>query len=285
MSEFSNVAVGLRRVESEPDFRFAIRCESDSERIISDLKGGAFTIPLPIEVLAYDPQNMFYLGMTRRGVTWRNVEEQGELDESEPEGMSGTIGKAPIVGAATFLDFFHGRFWCAGSDFQILSSQDGSNWETQLTREGVDAKHHPGVWTSLVGAKDEEIFAVGLDGVIGVFDGADWTLERVDGISFWDAIVIDEETVYACGSKGKLARRVDEEWEVISTKETESFISFARVGSQVYISTENTLFEFQIRGIHVHLNPVGAGGKLLVCDSTLFVLSESGRLSALSRGL
>ncbi len=282
MTEDFDVVVGLKRVESRDDFRFATREGTDStlsERRILDLDGEGVSIPIPADMLAYDPQSKTYLGMTREGITWRSFEK----DSAENGQDSGTIGKAPIDGTVTFLDFFHGRFWCVGTDFQILSSVNGSNWEVQLDRKGVDATHHPGVWTSISGGENEEIYAVGLDGIIGIFDGSEWNLDRVDGIGFWDSITIGGIT-YACGSKGKIARRLEEEWEVISTQESDSFISFARVANKVYISTETKLFEFQIRGIDVHLNRVGAGGKLLSCDSTLFVLKESGKLSALARG-
>ncbi len=273
MTEFQDVVVALKQAENIEAYRFAV-ADSDSTRKVSSLTGDAFSVPVPIDILAYDPQRKSYLGLDRKGVSWRSNNAK-----TEDEDDLGTIGKAPITGAATFLDFFHGRFWCVGTEFQILSSEDGSKWEAQLDREGVDAKHHPGIWTSIIGAKNEEIYAVGLDGIIGVFDGVDWTLDRVDGINFWDAISIDADTIYACGSKGKLARRGDDEWEIISTRETDSFISFAKIGNQVYISTESKLFEFQIRGIHVKLKHVGEGGKLFVCDSTLFVLNTSKTLS------
>ncbi|GEM_PF-6933571 len=270
--DFTNIISATRNVE-EKYFRMVSIPEGSQEaeiRRILDLKGGSLEVSIPIDHLAYNPDSQIYLGLTKEGRIWLSNET---LKEER---------RCPIEGPVTFLDFFHGRFWCLGSGFQILCSENGMDWELKLKREYVDARHHPGIWTSIVGGYNEEVFAVGLDGIIGIFDGADWTLERILDVSFFDALVIDETTSYACGSDGSLAKRGEEGWEKVSTPLDKTFTSFARINNQVYLSDESKVYGFKVQKNGVSLNEVGLGRKLFASTACLFMLTDENTLATLS---
>ena len=269
--DFTNIINATRNVE-EKHFRMLRRpdaAEKSEKRAIVDLEGKSLTVPFPIDHLAYNPDSKTYLGITKEGRVWHSAKASLDL-------------QCPIEGPVIALDFFHGRFWCLGSAFQILCSEDGIEWELKLRREYINARHHPGIWTSIVGGYNEEVFAVGLDGIIGIFDGVDWTLERIPDVSFFDAVVIDETTTYACGSNGNLAKRCEEGWELVSTPLDKTFTSFARISNQVYISDESKVYGFKAQKNGVSLNEIALGGKLFASTSCLFMLSDEKTLTTLS---
>lgn len=246
-------------------FRCVCKQQDSSAHFLVALNGDRQELPVDIAMVAYNPETKKYLGLAHDGVTWLS-------DEKSETG--GTIGKLSNSGMVTELRFFHGRFWCVGSEFEILSSDDGLVWKNSMTRTEIDVVHHRGIWTSILGGKEEEVFAAGLDGIIGSFDGSEWSLDRIEGTSFFD-ICVTENHVYICGSEGNIAVRVEGEWQLVSTDVEESFISFYQIDSRYYLSTETRLFEFSPNGASFKIFHIGRGGHLFRAGDDLILIRNT----------
>lgn len=138
-----------------------------------------------------------------------------------------------------------GYAYACGMNRQVFKRDDDGGWlamhdamPTLPSREpvfGFEAIH---------GIDEDHVYAVGWNGEIWHFNGAQWTqCSSPSNLILTGVVVTDDATAYACGQYGTLLKTVNGEWQVIDQKITTSnFWGITWFNDELYVSSMDGVF-------------------------------------------
>ena len=137
-----------------------------------------------------------------------------------------------------------GNIYVVGMDYQVYRRDDEGRWASLETglREKRASDEVVG-FEAVDGFSQDDMYAVGWDGVIGSFDGSRWTRrESPTELVLVDVCCAGDGKVYACGRRGMLVSGRDDTWEIVDTGVSEDLWNLAWFGGKLYAASTRELY-------------------------------------------
>jgi hypothetical protein len=142
-----------------------------------------------------------------------------------------------------------GQSWYAvGGHHQVHISKSAKNWSSFDKEIAIDDDDGIGaVLLSVDGTSDDDIYAVGFDGVIFHFDGTSWyEYESPTNLGLQRVLCVGPDEVYLCGNARGLYKGNRTHWtELTDLDESETFWDMAYFQESVYVCSKKSLYKIE----------------------------------------
>lgn len=151
-----------------------------------------------------------------------------------------------------------GKLYAAGTCRQLYRRDGPGQWtRLDIWHDDESDEILDSSFESVDGFAENEIYTVGWEGEIWLFDGATWTpIDSPTNAALYKVLCAPNGQVYAAGSSGLLVTGRGDRWQVIEHDDTEEDIwGLAWFNGTLYLSTTSILYQLQ----DDHLIPVDFG--------------------------
>jgi hypothetical protein len=176
---------------------------------------------------------------------WGEVLCVGGGDVHEEQIISGD-DSPKTRGPLRFVRSIDGIAYAVGMGRQVYKRVDLNNWISidQGARPEAGNKELVG-FDAIDGFSATEIYAVGRNGEIWIFNGKIWRqIDSPTNMILTNLCCANDGNVYACGRNGTLLKGRGDEWEIIDHELlTDDLWGLAWFNDKLYISTRKIIFE------------------------------------------
>jgi hypothetical protein len=191
-------------------------------------------------VMLESPRTLMMLG--KEGVVYHWLEKGGFKKESIDSSLNGPQN----YGDMEEIRVIDGKAYVTGMARCVYFRNSNAVWEAIdhdiRSRDDQDAG-----FFSIDGYKHQEIYAVGLEGEIGVYDGNKWKLvDSPTNLILYRVLCAPNNKVYICGQKGVLLEGRFDQWRQIDQKATEqTFWGSAWFKDRLFLSTSDGIYRLE----------------------------------------
>lgn len=213
--------------------------------------------------VCHDPQERFIAAAQLGHTTW--VAGGGQASEEAI-----TTNSARSVQSRGYIreirEIAGGKLYAAGTCRQLYRRDGPANWvcldiwQKDESDEILDCS-----FESVDGFSEEEIYTVGWEGEIWLFNGSSWKqIESPTNVSLYKVLCAPDGNVYAAGTFGTLLRGKGDAWELIEHEDTTDDIwGLAWFEGQLYLSTTSVVY--RLDGDQLKLVDYGDGEVPTTC--------------------
>ncbi len=137
-----------------------------------------------------------------------------------------------------------GKAYVAGMARSVYRRSDSGEWQA-LDRDIRSEEDDDAGFMSIDGYDNNEIYAVGINGEIGWYNGNSWQLiQSLTNAILYHVQTTPNQTTYSCGQHGIIVQGRHDSWRVIEqTVCTDTFWSCAFFKDHLYLSSSNGIYK------------------------------------------
>lgn len=115
-----------------------------------------------------------------------------------------------------------GLVYACGMNYQVYKRSEANQWK--CIDESIPKKKEVTGFEAIAGNSEDSIYAVGWGGEIWHYDGKIWNQEKSPtNLILTGVTIAPNGIVYACGQRGLILKRENNEWKIIAEKNNPKF--------------------------------------------------------------
>lgn len=180
-------------------------------------------------------------------------------------GAHSPASNGPLTSVRSWAD---GQVFCVGTARQAYRKTDSSSWVRvdQSCKPDDPQERSSTAFLAIDGFSAGEAYAVGWDGEIWRFDGADWhQVDSPTNVALHGLHCAPDGAVYACGQSGTLIKGRGDDWRVLEQSDSEEDLrSICMFEDVLYACSVNLVYRWHDGELNVVKmeSPVSTTGRL-----------------------